>query len=63
LELFEKNATDATLTDQELNASLPRFYLSIGHDGLLQYGKATPWITAVVGSQEVQGGKTSQGNI
>ncbi|KUL88887.1 hypothetical protein ZTR_03512 [Talaromyces verruculosus] len=54
LELFEKKAIEVTLTDEALNAFVPNFYLSIGENGLLQYGKGRPRVTAIE-EIEVQG--------
>lgn len=55
LELFQETEDDPTLTDGEMNEFLPHPHLGLGHNGLLQYGKASSRITAVEENEEAPG--------
>lgn len=54
VQLYQAGGGDPTLTDEELNAFIPHFHLSLGNNGLLRYGKADPRITSIEEIQEVE---------
>lgn len=54
VQLYQAGGGEPTLKDEELNAFIPHFHLSLGNNGPLQYGKADPRITSIEEIQEVE---------